>query len=133
MTANMNGSLLGSKMQKIRAQALLKLTRRTKTSGTRKMPLHIVENGTDNMTMQEELFGPFCRSCHESFDAALKYINDRERPLALYLFSYNRDLEQQVLEQTHAGGVSVNDALMHIAQDDMPFGGVGRLVWATTM
>jgi coniferyl-aldehyde dehydrogenase len=96
-------------------------------SGTRKMPLHIVENGTDNMTiMQEELFGPILPIVpYESFDAALKYINDRERPLALYLFSYNRDLEQQVLEQTHAGGVSVNDTLMHIAQDDMPFGGVG--------
>ncbi|MEK9713269.1 MAG: coniferyl aldehyde dehydrogenase [Thalassolituus sp.] len=96
-------------------------------SGTRKMPPHIVEGATEDMTiMQEELFGPILPLVsYRTFDDALAYIADRDRPLALYLFSYNRELEQKVLERTHAGGVSVNDTLMHIAQDDMPFGGVG--------
>ena len=96
-------------------------------SDCRKMPPHLVENGTDEMTvMQEELFGPILPIVtYRSFDDALAYITDRDRPLALYLFSYNRDIEKKVLEQTHAGGVAVNDTLMHIAQDDMPFGGIG--------
>lgn len=96
-------------------------------AGTRKLPPHIVENATDEMTiLQEELFGPILPVVtYRSFDEALDYIADRDRPLALYLFSYNRQLEEKVLERTHAGGVSVNDTLMHIAQDDMPFGGIG--------
>lgn len=96
-------------------------------SGTRKMPLHIVEQGTADMkVMQEELFGPVLPVVpYRSLDEAIDYINDRDRPLALYFFSYNKAEQQKVLERTHAGGVSINDTLMHIAQDDMPFGGVG--------
>lgn len=95
--------------------------------GTRKMPLHIVENTTDDMTvMQEELFGPILPIVsYNTLDDAINYINDRERPLALYLFSADKTQEERVLSQTHSGGVSINDTLMHIAQDDMPFGGVG--------
>lgn len=96
-------------------------------AGTRKMPLHILENGTPAMkVLQEELFGPVLPLVpYRSLDEAIDYINDRDRPLALYFFSYNRAEQQTILERTHAGGVSINDTLMHIAQDDMPFGGVG--------
>ena len=96
-------------------------------AGTRKMPLHIVEHATDDMkVLQEELFGPVLPLVpYRSLDDALNYVSARERPLALYFFSYNTGLQQQVLERTHAGGVSLNDTLMHIAQDDMPFGGIG--------
>lgn len=96
-------------------------------AGTRKLPLHIVEGATDEMTLlQEEIFGPILPIVtYKTWDDALAYVAKRERPLALYLFSYNRALEQQVLDRTHAGGVAVNDTLMHIAQDDMPFGGIG--------
>ena len=96
-------------------------------AGTRKMPLHIIENGTPAMkVLQEELFGPVLPLVpYRSLDEAIDYINDRDRPLALYFFSYNRAEQQTILERTHAGGVSINDTLMHIAQDDMPFGGVG--------
>lgn len=96
-------------------------------SGSRKMPPHIVENTSEDMTiMQEELFGPILPVVtYQSLDEALQYVGDRSRPLALYFFSYNRGHERKVLERTHAGGVCINDTLMHIAQDDMPFGGVG--------
>lgn len=96
-------------------------------TGTRKMPLHIVEHATDDMTvMQEELFGPILPIVpYKTLDDAIHYINDRERPLALYLFSADTAQEERVLSLTHSGGVSINDTLMHLAQDDMPFGGVG--------
>lgn len=96
-------------------------------SGTRKMPLHIVENGTDEMTvLQEELFGPVLPIVtYKSLDEAIDYINERDRPLALYLFSYDKTIQDKILAHTHAGGVTINDTLMHLAQDDMPFGGVG--------
>lgn len=96
-------------------------------AGTRKMPLHIMSNINKDMTiMQEELFGPILPVVsYNTLDEAIDYINDHDRPLALYLFSYNKNNQQKVLEHTHAGGVTINDTLMHIAQDDMPFGGVG--------
>lgn len=96
-------------------------------SGTRKMPLHLIENGTAEMkVLQEELFGPVMPVVpYRSLDDAIDYVNDRDRPLALYFFSYDKTQQKKVLERTHAGGVTINDTLMHIAQDDMPFGGVG--------
>ncbi len=96
-------------------------------SGTRKMPLHIVQNGSADMkVMQEELFGPILPIVpYRSLDEAIDYVNDHDRPLALYFFSYDKTEQQKILERTHAGGVTINDTLMHIAQDDMPFGGVG--------
>lgn len=96
-------------------------------SGTRKMPLHIVQQGTADMqVLQDELFGPILPIVtYKSLDAALDYVNDRDRPLALYIFSYDRAEQKHILERTHAGGVTINDTLMHVAQDDIPFGGVG--------
>jgi len=76
--------------------------------------------------LQEELFGPVMPVVpYRSLDDAIDYVNDRDRPLALYFFSYDKAQQKKVLERTHAGGVTINDTLMHIAQDDMPFGGVG--------
>ena len=76
--------------------------------------------------LQDELFGPILPIVsYQSLDGAIEYINDRDRPLALYVFTYDKSEQKKVLERTHAGGVSINDTLMHIAQDDMPFGGVG--------
>ena len=92
-----------------------------------KIPLTLVNNATDDMLlMQEEIFGPILPIVsYNNIDEAIAYVNDRPRPLALYLCSHNAGLQQQVLEQTHAGGVCLNDAAMHVAQDDMPFGGIG--------
>ena len=80
----------------------------------------------DVRVIQEEIFGPVLRLvATESFDAAIAYVNDRPHPLALYLFSDSGAQQQQVLQSTLAGGVSVNETLMHIAQDGLPNGCVG--------
>lgn len=95
--------------------------------GRRLFPLTVVTGVSEDMRlMQDEIFGPILPlvDC-ESVDAAIDYINRRPRPLALYHFDNNRARTRRVLEQTHAGGVSVNDTLFHVAQDALPFGGVG--------
>lgn len=93
----------------------------------RRMPFSLLLNVSDDMTvMQDEIFGPLLPIVpYGRIDQAFAYINQRPRPLALYYFGYNKAEQQRVLEQTHSGGVCLNDTLMHVAQDDMPFGGVG--------
>jgi len=93
----------------------------------RKMPLTVVTNVNDDMQiMQDEIFGPILPIVgYKSLNEAIAYINDRPRPLALYLCSHDQQTQQKVLHQTHAGGVCINDAAIQVAQDDMPFGGIG--------
>lgn len=76
--------------------------------------------------MQDEIFGPLLPVLpYDTLDDAISYIANRPQPLALYLFEESRALTEQVLSRTHAGGVTINDTLYHIAQHDLPFGGVG--------
>lgn len=93
----------------------------------RKLAPIIVQNMTNDMTIaEEELFGPILPIItYESIDNAIAHINKRPRPLALYFFGYDKNEQNHVLDNTHSGGVSVNDTLMHLAQEDMPFGGIG--------
>jgi coniferyl-aldehyde dehydrogenase len=95
--------------------------------GTRKMPLHLLLDVHDGMqVMQEEIFGPLLPVLpYRDLDQALERIRSGPRPLALYLFSHDREVQRQVLDRTHSGGVTINDTLMHVAQDDLPFGGIG--------
>ncbi len=93
----------------------------------RKMPLHIIRNASDDMkVMQEEIFGPLLpiRLVADT-DAAIAYVNAHDRPLGLYYFGRDRAEEQHVLDRTISGGVTVNDVIFHVAQEDLPFGGVG--------
>ncbi len=94
---------------------------------SRKIPLTLILNTTPDMkVMQDEIFGPLLPVIgYGSLDEAIQYINDRPRPLALYFFGYDRDQQKQVISQTLSGGMCINDSLMHVAQDDLPFGGVG--------
>jgi coniferyl-aldehyde dehydrogenase len=92
-----------------------------------KLPPHIILNATDEMAvMQEEIFGPVMpvRGV-ASMDAAIADINARPRPLALYYFGEDSDERDRVLSRTTAGGVTVNDTIFHVAQEDLPFGGIG--------
>lgn len=93
----------------------------------RKLPLTLILNATDEMeVMQQEIFGPLLPIVgYDELDQAIGYVNDRPRPLALYIFSYDKDFQQQVLFRTHAGGVCINDAAFHVANEDLPFGGIG--------
>lgn len=91
------------------------------------LPLTLLLKTTDEMqVMQEEIFGPILPLVtYQSFDEALTYIRSRPKPLALYYFGTNQTEQQQVLQTLHAGGVCLNDTLLHVAQQDLPFGGVG--------
>jgi coniferyl-aldehyde dehydrogenase len=93
----------------------------------RQLPPTLLLNVSDSMrVMSEEIFGPILPIIpYDSLEEALGYINRHERPLALYWFGQNTAARNQVLTGTIAGGVSINDTLLHIAQEGLPFGGVG--------
>jgi coniferyl-aldehyde dehydrogenase len=76
--------------------------------------------------MREEIFGPVLPLVpYDTLDQAIAFINARDRPLALYHFDHDRTRTRQVLERTWAGGVTVNDCMMHVAPTSLPFGGIG--------
>lgn len=92
-----------------------------------KIALTLVVNPDDDyLSMQNEIFGPILNiKTYRNLDDVISDINKRARPLAFYYFGTNKEEAQWVLDRTIAGGVSVNDIAMHVACDDMPFGGVG--------
>lgn len=96
-------------------------------AGRRLLPPHLVSGVSDDMpVMQEEIFGPLLPLVpYDSLDEAIAYVAARPHPLALYLFERDSSRIKQVLSQTHAGGVSVNDTIYHVAQHNLPFGGIG--------
>ncbi|MFP4227102.1 MAG: coniferyl aldehyde dehydrogenase [Desulfobacterales bacterium] len=96
-------------------------------TGTRKMPFYVLQEVTQEMrVMKEEIFGPLLPVLpYDTLDEAIAYVNAHPRPLALYYFGYDRPRIEHVLANTHSGGAVVNDTLFHVAQDDLPFGGVG--------
>jgi len=87
----------------------------------------IVLGTTDEMRIvQEEIFGPVLPILtYRQIDEAIAYINARPRPLALYYFGDSGEDRRKVLARTSSGNVTINGTLMHYAQDDLPFGGVG--------
>ncbi len=89
-------------------------------------PLALLEAGDDLRVMREEIFGPLLPVLpYRDLDEAIRYVNQRPRPLALYYFDSERRHIERVLNETVSGGVTINDTILHIAQDDLPFGGVG--------
>lgn len=93
----------------------------------RKMaPRLVIDPPRDSRLMQEEIFGPILPILpYDDLDLVLDQINTGPRPLALYCFSRNRALADRVVSETIAGGMTVNGTLLHLAQDELPFGGVG--------
>jgi aldehyde dehydrogenase (NAD+) len=80
----------------------------------------------ESSVMQEEIFGPILPiRTIRSIDEAVDFVNAREKPLALYLFTNDPKVEDDVLARTSSGGACVNGTLMHIMDSRMPFGGVG--------
>jgi coniferyl-aldehyde dehydrogenase len=92
-----------------------------------RIPPTIIMDPTDDMTvMQEEIFGPVLPvKRYTNIDEPIQYVNDHPRPLGLYYFGKDSAQERKVLDRTTSGGVTVNDVIMHITQEDLPFGGVG--------
>jgi len=95
--------------------------------GTYKIPPTLVINPThDMLLMQEEIFGPIIPIVGIGHvDDAIDYINERPRPLALYLFASQQKERERILSRTISGGVTVNDVIQHVGCEDLPFGGVG--------
>jgi len=96
-------------------------------SENRVFPPVALLNVNDTMrVMQEEIFGPILPIVtYRNLDDAWRYINDHPRPLASYYFDYDQDRAAWMLRSTISGGVTVNDVIYHIAQNNLPFGGVG--------
>lgn len=93
----------------------------------RKMAPHLVLNLKPDMILsQREIFGPILpvRTYKDKQEVA-NYINSGDRPLAIYPFTNDKALQQFYISRVMSGGVSVNEALLHVAQHDLPFGGVG--------
>ena len=93
----------------------------------RLLPPQLLSNVDDSMAvMREEIFGPLLPLVpYDTLDEAIAHVRAHPHPLALYLFEQDQASIAKMLAHTHAGGVSVNDTLYHIAQHGLPFGGVG--------
>ena len=92
-----------------------------------KMPPHLILDASDDMkVMQEEIFGPILPvKGYDNLQEAVDYVNLHPRPLGLYFFGDDKKEQKQVLENTTSGGVTINDVIMHISMEDLPFGGIG--------
>ncbi|MFP3791812.1 aldehyde dehydrogenase family protein [Bacillus subtilis] len=86
----------------------------------------VLKNVTPDMKiMQEEIFAPILPMMnYEDIDEVIDYVNDRDKPLALYVFSKNQDLIDNVLQHTTSGNAAINDVVVHFSDVNLPFGGV---------
>ena len=100
-------------------------------SGSRQMaPMLVFNVPANSKLMTEEIFGPVLPVlAYDTLEGAIAHINAHPRPLALYWFGTDTASRDKVLAQTVSGGVTVNDTLMHIAHENLPFGGVGDSGW----
>ena len=90
-------------------------------------PTIVLNPAHDSLLMQEEIFGPILPIVTvKNISQSIPFVNERAKPLALYIFSKNKDFEQQVLTSTSAGMVCINDGFMFAANPNLPFGGVGN-------
>jgi coniferyl-aldehyde dehydrogenase len=89
-------------------------------------PALILDPDDSMKVMQDEIFGPLLPvKSYERVDETIAYVNAHPRPLGLYYFGTDAAETRRVLNQTTSGGVTLNDVIMHVAQEDLPFGGVG--------
>ncbi|MGL5032505.1 MAG: aldehyde dehydrogenase family protein, partial [Microcystaceae cyanobacterium] len=90
-------------------------------------PTLITKITAQNAIMQEEIFGPILPILtYENLEEAIAFVNERPKPLALYLFTKNNAKQEQVLTKTSSGGVCLNDTIFQLGLINLPFGGVGE-------
>jgi len=109
------------------ARVINLMPQQTPNAAMRKFAPHVVLDVTEDMAVaQREIFGPILpiRTYREP-EEVVRYINAHDRPLAIYPFTHDSALQQMYIDRVMSGGVSVNEAMMHVAQHDLPFGGVG--------
>ncbi len=89
-------------------------------------PTLMIDPADDLAVMREEIFGPVLPvKSYRTLDEAMNYVNARPRPLALYYFGQDKNDRDKVLERTTSGGASINETLMHVVVENLPFGGIG--------
>ncbi|MFO7552532.1 MAG: coniferyl aldehyde dehydrogenase [Haliea sp.] len=95
--------------------------------GSRKIPPTLIPQPAEDLkVMQEELFGPLLPiRTYKDFNETIDYVNANPRPLAAYYFGSDKAEEEAVLKRTTSGGACINDVIMHVMQEELPFGGVG--------
>ena len=87
----------------------------------------VTEASAESLSMQEEIFGPILPILtYDKPDDAIRFIREREKPLALYLFTESKAFEKRILQEVSFGGGCINDTIIHLATHHMPFGGVGH-------
>lgn len=88
----------------------------------------VIDNANwDDAAMEDEIFGPILPVMeYEEIDQVIRMVNDRPKPLALYIFTSDKQVEKKVLTLTSSGGGCVNDTVSHVASPYIPFGGVGN-------
>ncbi|TRC71020.1 coniferyl aldehyde dehydrogenase [Mesorhizobium sp. WSM4307] len=96
-------------------------------AASRKLLPTLVSNaGPDLRLMREEIFGPVLPIVeYATVDEAISHVNQADRPLALYWFGNDSTNRRRILRETVAGGVTINDCMLHLVQENQPFGGVG--------
>ncbi len=106
---------------------IIKLSDEVRKADARRFAPVLILNPSDQMrVMQEEIFGPILPILtYDAMPDAISLINQKDRPLSLYWFGADKTNRDLLLTQTVAGGVTINDCLMHFAQENAPFGGVG--------
>jgi aldehyde dehydrogenase (NAD+) len=98
----------------------------TNAAGRYVAPTVLRDVSPEAPVMADEIFGPILPVLTVTdVDEAIRFVNDRDRPLALYVFAESAAVQQRVLERTSSGGVCVNATVLHVAVPTLPFGGVG--------
>ncbi|MER8632880.1 coniferyl aldehyde dehydrogenase [Mesorhizobium opportunistum] len=96
------------------------------TTSRKLLPTLVRNASPDLRLMREEIFGPVLPIVeYATIDEAIDHVNRADRPLALYWFGRDRGNRQRILHETVAGGVTINDCMLHLVQENQPFGGVG--------
>ncbi len=87
----------------------------------------VVNPPLDTLVMSEEIFGPILPIItYKTLDEAIAFVNEREKPLALYVYTTSKEIAKKILNETSSGSMTVNDNLMQLANSNLPFGGVGN-------
>lgn len=90
-------------------------------------PTLLTEVTLDSPVMEEEIFGPVLPLLtYKKLDTVISYIRNNPKPLALYIFSHNKKMIKNVLSSTTSGGAAINHVVLHLANPNLPFGGVGH-------
>ncbi|MBI1233012.1 MAG: aldehyde dehydrogenase family protein [Alphaproteobacteria bacterium] len=99
----------------------------SESGNARKLPPTIViDPPVESQLMKEEIFGPILPILpYDTLNDAIAFVNERDHPLALYVYSRDKSLARSVLDRTISGGASVNASMLHMSVEGMPFGGVG--------